>query len=134
MPSTLRSAAAALFLSAALLVTGCTNEPPAYYSGSTTAGPVPLEAAQRAERFRTAGGEEAIQGVDSAGEAEGVPRVVVWSKDTESDAEHFEKFKPALIAFLKEKEGLKSPKGYLLDMYGGDGTLLHRLDARQSMP
>ncbi|MFI5807534.1 hypothetical protein [Streptomyces sp. NPDC051561] len=134
MKPTARGTAAALLVAATLLLTGCStpNRAPEFYSDPAhrTAGPVPAEAAQVAERFRRNGGEKAIKGVDSGAVAEGVPRITVWSSDTQSDNDHFNELRPAIETYLKEKEGWEAPDGYFLDIYGGDGTLLHRFDAR----
>ncbi|MFD3511836.1 hypothetical protein [Streptomyces sp. NPDC058657] len=125
-----RGLAAAMAVAAVLLLAGCSAEPPTPDSDrkSLSAGPVPLKAAQVAERFRKDGGEKAIQGIDTSKAAEGVPQVTVWSTDRQSDGAHFDKLRPALEAYLKEKEGFKAPKGYFIDIFGGDGKLLHRFD------
>lgn len=126
--------ALALAAAAALLLTGCgTPEQPAYYAdkSSLVAGPIPLAAAQMAERFRKGGGEQAIQGMDAGAKEEGVPRVKVWSSDTQSDAAHFDELRPAIEKYLEEKEDFKASGGYLLDIYGGEGKLLHRFDGRE---
>jgi hypothetical protein len=126
----------ALVSAGALLLTGCgsTPEQPAYYSdkSSLVAGPIPIAAAQLAERFRKGGGEKAIQGMDAGTKEEGVPRVKVWSSDTRSDAAHFGTLRPAIEKYLKDKEGFEASGGYLLDIYGGEGKLLHRFDGRTS--
>ncbi|MGW7411461.1 hypothetical protein [Streptomyces sp. NPDC054863] len=135
----------ALLLAAVLLTGGCTSrgEPagpgapgperhsaPPYYADTTTIGPVPLKAAQRAERFRKNGGDKAVQGVDSEAVAEKLPRVIVWSTGTKSDAARFDELRASLLGHLKKHEDFEAPQGYFLDVYGSDGKLRHRFDAR----
>ncbi|MCX5200691.1 hypothetical protein OG897_04325 [Streptomyces sp. NBC_00237] len=139
-------AAAALLVSAALLATGCTlsgasdgpgspggdgQAVPAYYSRTTTIDATPPKAAaERGERFREDGGETYVRGIDSEATEEKVPRVIVWTDRADNLGEDFDAFKVTLVDYLRESEGFKAPEGYLLDMYGAKGNLLHRLDAR----
>ncbi|MFJ6697353.1 hypothetical protein ACIQM4_14950 [Streptomyces sp. NPDC091272] len=148
-PRRRRAALAPLLLVAVLLTGGCTgadesagpgapgpvqHSAPAYYADTLTIGPVPLAAAQRAERFRKSGGPKSVTGVDSKVVAEKLPRVIVWTQgtadDEANDPARFDELRATLLDHLKKHEGFAAPDGYFLDVYGSDGKLLHRFDAR----
>jgi hypothetical protein len=42
----------------------------------------------------------------------------------------FDALKESVTGFLQREEGLSLRQGYLLDVFGPDGSLQHRLDAR----
>ncbi len=52
------------------------------------------------------------------------------SRATESDAGRFDRPKDSLVFFLVQVEGVSLERGCLMDVFGRDGSLLHRLDAR----
>ncbi|MGK5450374.1 hypothetical protein [Streptomyces radiopugnans] len=137
-----RAAALALPL-CALVLCACTGQGqersdagPGTPSASATAGPTavgtaaPAEAEALAERYRGSGGDEDVYAVEREPGPEGVPLLVVRSRATESDAERFDRLKDSLVFFLVQVEGVSLERGYLMDVFGRDGSLLHRLDAR----
>ncbi|MDT0380778.1 hypothetical protein RM572_18660 [Streptomyces sp. DSM 42041] len=133
MLRTLRAAAPACLLTVTLL-SGCgPDEPsasdrPAGPTSTTTAAP---EAAARlADRFRAAGGPEDVYGIEVADGPGDVPLLVVRTHGTDDDYAAFEKLKSSLTGFLARDEGVPLQEGYLLDVYGPDGSLRNRLDAR----
>ncbi|MFP8945082.1 hypothetical protein ACLIYM_27085 [Streptomyces fenghuangensis] len=138
-----RTAALALPLCAALL-TACTGgqdqERPGARSDApfapATAGPTtvstaaPAGAKALAERYRESGGDEDVYAVQREVGPGGVPLLTVRSRATDSDAQRFDRLKESLVFFLVQVEGVSLERGYLMDVFGRDGSLLHRLDAR----
>ncbi|GAA3643022.1 hypothetical protein ACG5V6_24185 [Streptomyces chitinivorans] len=138
-----RTAALALPLCAALLA-ACTGgqdqERPGARSGTpsapASAGPTavstaaPAGAKALAERYRESGGDEDVYAVQREVGPGGVPLLTVRSRATDSDAQRFDRLKESLVLFLVQVEGVSLERGYLMDVFGRDGSLLHRLDAR----
>ncbi|WP_258036851.1 hypothetical protein [Streptomyces sp. SM14] len=60
----------------------------------------------------------------------GVPLLTVWTHNADDDAETFERLKVSLTDYLEREDGVDLSKGYLMDVFGPDGGLQHRLDAR----
>ncbi|WP_101257562.1 hypothetical protein [Streptomyces barkulensis] len=140
-----RTAALALPLCAVLL-TACTggqdqeqerpDARPDAPSAPASAGPTavstaaPAGAKALAERYRESGGDEDVYAVQREPGPGGVPLLTVRSRATDSDAQRFERLKDSLAFFLVQVEGVSLERGYLMDVFGRDGSLLHRLDAR----
>ncbi|MEW1692968.1 hypothetical protein ACIQOF_33215 [Streptomyces sp. NPDC091265] len=59
-----------------------------------------------------------------------MPMLVVWTHDPDEDAEIFDDLKASITRYLEREEGLSLGRGYLMDVFGPDGGLQHRLDAR----
>ncbi|MGY1453643.1 hypothetical protein [Streptomyces sp. SS8] len=134
MPLRRRTRAAALALPlCAVLLTACTGgqerERPG--AGPTAVGTAaPAGAKALAERYRESGGDEDVYAVQREPGPGGVPLLTVRSRATDSDAERFDRLKESLVFFLVQVEGVSLERGYLMDVFGRDGSLLHRLDAR----
>ncbi|MEU3910854.1 hypothetical protein [Streptomyces sp. NPDC029721] len=105
---------------------------------ATTAGPgptvtataAPPEAAALAERYRAAGGDPAVYGIQREAGPDGVPRLVVRTRDANGDDTVFRKQHASIASYLRAQEGVPLTGGYLIDVFGPDGRLLHRLDTR----
>ncbi|MTE21652.1 hypothetical protein F0L17_21555 [Streptomyces sp. TRM43335] len=127
-----RAVALVLPLCAAAL-TACTGSdaPPQTSAGPTaTSTAAPAEAEARAERYRNAGGDEDVYALHREPGPDGAPLLVVRTHDPNRDDERFQELKGSVVTFLAETEGLPLGRGYLMDVFGPDGALLHRLDAR----
>ncbi|MGW2840509.1 hypothetical protein ACWCWD_22295 [Streptomyces sp. NPDC001493] len=121
----------------AVLLTGCTaNSAPEREDSAGTRGPVatttvaPDVAARLAERYRRAGGVPDVFGIGRGFDGDGVPLLTVWTHDPDEDDRPFQELKESVTRYLAEHEGLSLEKGYLMDVFGPDGSLQHRLDAR----
>ncbi|MGW2276646.1 hypothetical protein [Streptomyces sp. NPDC001770] len=121
----------------AVLLTGCTaGSGPAREDSAGTRGPVatttvaPGAATQLAERYREAGGVPDVYGIGRGSDGDGVPLLTVWTHDPDEDDRPFQELKESVTRYLAEHEGLSLEKGYLMDVFGPDGSLRHRLDAR----
>ncbi|MFE7747953.1 hypothetical protein [Streptomyces sp. NPDC057428] len=123
--------------SAVTLLAGCITDDGAG-SGRTPAvlGPtarttaVPEAAARLAERYRRAGGQREVYGIERSAGRDGVPLLVVRTHDPDDSARTFDRLKTSVVGFLEREEGLSASEGYLMDIFGPDGSLQHRLDAR----
>lgn len=118
---------------AALLLTACTEgEGRVSSAGPTvTSTAAPSTALALAERYHRAGGDESVYAIEQEAGPEGAPLVVLRITGTDSDNSLFEKQRDSVVAYLTRFEQLSPGKqGYLMDVFGGDGVLLHRWDAR----
>lgn len=129
--------AALLGFGCAVLLTGCTGNSSTEQDRSDPAfGPVatatvaPDAAARLAERYRRAGGVPDVYGIARSSGADGVPLLTVWTHDPDRDDGPFQELKLSVTRYLAEREGLSLENGYLMDVFGPDGSLQHRLDAR----
>ncbi|MFJ4870496.1 hypothetical protein [Streptomyces sp. NPDC088757] len=127
-------------LASVLLLSGCSpvtapeadrRVPPTTPGPTATATAAPDEAARTAERYRRSGGTEDVYGILRSSGPEGVPALTVWTRDPDADAERFDALKASVTGHLEREEGLSFERGYLMDVFGPDGSLLHRLDARR---
>ncbi len=129
--------AACLVLASVLLASGCSPEPQDRAAPPVTPGPTvtvtaaPDEAARTAERYRRSGGTEDVYGIQRGPGAGGVPLVTVWTRGEERDAGRFDALKVSVTGYLEREEGVSLERGYLMDVFGPDGSLRHRLDARR---
>jgi hypothetical protein len=56
--------------------------------------------------------------------------LVVWTHNPDDDAGPFEELRESITGYLEREERLLLRQGYLMDVFGPDGTLQHRYDAR----
>lgn len=61
---------------------------------------------------------------------EGAPLLILRTKQSESGNSLFERQRDSVVSYLREFEQLSTAKGYRMDVFGPDGSLLHRWDAR----
>ena len=94
---------------------------------TTTAAPA--DAKELAERYRRAGGDEDVYAIQQEPGPEGVPLLIVRTHNPDTDHKVFDKQKESVVAFLAG-EGIPMDRGYLMDVFGPYGSLLHRLDGR----
>ncbi|MEX1651771.1 hypothetical protein ABZ960_00990 [Streptomyces pseudovenezuelae] len=71
-----------------------------------------------------------VYGIQRSSRPNGVPLLTVWTHNPDDDAEPFDELKDSITGFLQREEGLSLRQGYLMDVFGPDGKLQHRLDAR----
>ncbi|WP_028815077.1 hypothetical protein [Streptomyces flavidovirens] len=90
----------------------------------------PDSAAQLADRYRKASGNKDVYGIQRADGPGGVPLLTVWTHNAVDDAEPFDRLKVSLTDYLKREEDVDLGKGYLMDVFGPDGGIQHRFDAR----
>ncbi|GHB04858.1 hypothetical protein [Streptomyces chryseus] len=117
----------------AALLSSCTADSarPSVPPGPTVTSTVaPDPAAQLAERYRQSGGEEDVYGIQRSSGPDGTPLLTVWTHNPDEDAEIFDHLKGSIAGYLEREEGLSLRRGYLMDVFGPDGALQHRLDAR----
>ncbi|MGW7056871.1 hypothetical protein [Streptomyces sp. NPDC054887] len=137
MNPTTRWTALACLASAAFLAGCTTNGAPSPSRSSFAPGPTitstvaPDAAVRVAERYRKSGGENDVYGIQRSSGPDGVPLLIVWTHDPDEDAETFDDLKGSITGYLEREEGLSLRRGYLMDVFGPDGALQHRLDARQ---
>ncbi|WP_447032801.1 hypothetical protein [Streptomyces hypolithicus] len=123
----------ALVLAAAVLISGCgaddetpwTRDPTTPAPPSTTASPVPA-ATELADRYRKAGGDNDVYGIRHAKNKDGSLELTVWTRK-KTGYEPFDDFATNLASFLAG-EGVRLDQGYVLNVYGPDGTRLHNYD------
>ncbi|MGW6784504.1 hypothetical protein [Streptomyces sp. NPDC054987] len=61
---------------------------------------------------------------------EGVPRIVIRTRNADQADAIFRRQNSSVTTHLTTKERASFEKGYLIDMFGPDGRLIHRMDAR----
>jgi hypothetical protein len=109
----------------AVLLSGCSDDDASAGPPTATASPGPT-ATDLAARFRKAGGDAAVQGIDHTRRADGAALLTVWT-DKDDGYVPFDTFADALSAFLSG-EDVRLDRGYILTVYGADGSLLHKYD------
>ncbi|MGW1375151.1 hypothetical protein ACWD6P_12875 [Streptomyces sp. NPDC002446] len=121
------------FLAAAVLLAGCSFENDAHHDRkvSPTGPPVITStpskaAAELADRYRKEGGDTNVSGISYAKNRKGVLVLTVWTHKKTTYA-NFDKFATNLAPFLT-REGVQLNQGYVLNVYGSDGTRLHNYD------
>ncbi|MFD3869912.1 hypothetical protein [Streptomyces sp. NPDC058623] len=124
--------AALTALAGAALLMGCTEEPRgrAMPGPTSTTTAVPQEAAALAERYRAAGGDPDVYGIQIEDGSEGVPRVVVRTRNSDNGGTLFDLQSASVTRHLTTKEGATFENGYYMDVFGPDGEIMHRMDAR----
>ncbi|MFD9410236.1 hypothetical protein ACFWBN_24935 [Streptomyces sp. NPDC059989] len=127
-----RGTCVALVVACAALLSGCTEEVrrTAAPGPTVTATAAPPDAVALAERYRAAGGDPDVYGIQRESGPEGVPLLIVRTHNADSDGTLFDRQSARITSYLSAEEGLSLDRGYLMDVFGPDGVLLHRLDAR----
>ncbi|AGJ52830.1 hypothetical protein AB0K64_15415 [Streptomyces sp. NPDC053741] len=97
-------------------------------TATTTVAPDP--AVRLADRYRISSGNKDVYGIQRADGPSGVPLLTVWTHSADEDAEPFDRLKVSLTDYLEREENVNLGKGYLMDVFGPDGSIQHRLDAR----
>lgn len=103
---------------------------PAVGSTATSAAAGPSVTAL-VDRYHQSGGDLDVYAIEKepvTGSAE--PRLIIRTRNPDSDDAAFQKQKESIVQFLTRVEALSPGQGYLMDVYGPDGSLLHRLDTR----
>lgn len=98
---------------------------------TVTSTVAPDTAARVAGRYRRAGGEKDVYGIQWTSGPDGVPLLIVRTCNPDEDAGIFDDLKGSVTGYLEREEGLSLGRGYLMDVFGPDGGLQHRLDARR---
>ncbi|QIP83834.1 hypothetical protein GLX30_06860 [Streptomyces sp. Tu 2975] len=109
----------------AVLLSGCSDDDASAGPPTATASPGPT-ATDLAARYRKAGGDAAVRGIDHTRRADGAALLTVWT-DKDDGYVPFETFADALSAFLSG-EDVRLDRGYVLTVYGADGSLMHKYD------
>ncbi|GAA3386140.1 hypothetical protein [Streptomyces racemochromogenes] len=119
-------------VAAAALLVGCTEEPrkPVMPGPTSTAVAAPQDAAALADRYRAAGGDPDVYGIQVEDGPEGIPRLVIRTRNADEADAIFRRQNTSVTTHLTTKEGLSFKKGYFIDVFGPDGRLIHRMDAR----
>ncbi|MFG2341010.1 hypothetical protein [Streptomyces yangpuensis] len=117
---------------AAAALVGCTEEPreQGMLGPTSTATAAPQEALALAERYRAAGGDPDVYGIQIEDGPEGVPRVVIRTRNADQADAIFRRQNTSVTTHLTAKEGVSFKEGYFIDVFGPDGRLIHRMDAR----
>ncbi|WP_079250907.1 hypothetical protein [Streptomyces amritsarensis] len=124
--------AALTAVAAAAVLVGCTAEPreQAMPGPTSTATAVPQEALALADRYRAAGGDPDVYGIQVEDGPEGVPRVVIRTRNADHADATFRRQNTSVTTHLTTKEGASFKGGYFIEVFGPDGRLIHRMDAR----
>ncbi|MEU7725457.1 hypothetical protein AB0B78_09440 [Streptomyces sp. NPDC040724] len=130
-----RNLVLAVTVAACAALSGCTDEG-ADRAGAPAPGPTvtstaaPPDAAALAERYRQAGGDADVYGIERVpGPAGTSPLIVVRTHNADTGDARFEQQAASITAYLTLSEGVTLPHGYRMDVFGPDGGLLHRWDA-----
>ncbi|MGW4228370.1 hypothetical protein ACWEF9_03625 [Streptomyces sp. NPDC004980] len=135
MKATSRTAAVLACAGVVLVLSGCTrttdaDRAPATAGPTATTTVAPADAARTAGRYTRSGGAQEVYGIQQDIGPGGVPLLTVWTRDPDGSAGTFDRLKVSVTGFLEREEGVRLNRGYLLDVFGPDGSLQHRLDAR----
>ncbi|MFJ6755280.1 MULTISPECIES: hypothetical protein [unclassified Streptomyces] len=130
-----RNLVLAMTVAACAVLSGCTDEGadraavPA--PGPTVTSTVaPPDSAALAERYRKAGGDADVYGIEQVPGPDGAsPLIVVRTHNPDTDEARFKRQAASVTAYLTLSEGVTLPHGYRMDVFGPDGRLLHRWDA-----
>ncbi|WP_328745060.1 hypothetical protein OHT57_06395 [Streptomyces sp. NBC_00285] len=119
----------AFLLTVAVLLSGCSTE-----TGPTAAGGPPTTSASPAgsdtnlaARYRRADGDPDVYGIKHAKNRDGLLTLTVWTRRKSGYGSGFDKFDETLTSFLTGT-GVSLLQGYVLNVYGPDGTRLHHYD------
>ncbi|MER5757928.1 hypothetical protein [Streptomyces sp. NPDC002082] len=116
----------------ALLLTACTEQEGAVPSAgpTVTSTAAPSTARALAERYQRAGGDESVYAIQQEEGPEGAPLLILRTTHTSTENALFERQRDSVVSYLTRFEQLSTTRGYLMDVFGRDGSLLHRWDAR----
>ncbi|MFJ3727637.1 hypothetical protein ACIPYQ_34420 [Streptomyces sp. NPDC090045] len=130
-----RNLVLAVTVAACAALSGCTDEG-ADRAAVPAPGPTvtstaaPPDAAALAERYRQAGGDADVYGIERVPGPEGTsPLIVVRTHNADTGDARFKQQAASITAYLTLSEGVTLPHGYRMDVFGPDGGLLHRWDA-----
>ncbi|WP_432093271.1 hypothetical protein [Streptomyces sp. bgisy100] len=119
------------------LLSGCTadsatrsDKPVATPGPTATTTAASTDAARLAQRYRNAGGLRDVYGIELHDGPGGAPLLIVRMRDADESAATFDALNDSITRFLARERGLPLRKGYLMDVFGPDGSLQHRFDAR----
>ncbi|MGW0499510.1 hypothetical protein ACWD0Z_30005 [Streptomyces sp. NPDC003007] len=117
----------ALLLTAAALLSGCTDSSRHDADGPPTISASPASTdSDLATRYRKAGGHQDVYGLKHANR-QGVLELTVWTRKRAGFGSGFDDFNKTLASFLAG-QGVSLTQGYVLNVYGSDGTRLHHYD------
>lgn len=119
------------------LLAGCTLDSGAagdhsaeFPQPTATTTVAPDSAVRLADHYREASGNKHVYGIQRSDGPADVPLLTVWTHSKDDDAGPFDRLKVSLTDYLKREKGVDLSEGYLMDVFGPDGRLQHRLDAR----
>ncbi|MER6196217.1 hypothetical protein ABT234_02385 [Streptomyces sp. NPDC001586] len=131
-----RTLVLAVTVAACAALSGCSDEGADRAAAAPAPGPTvtstaaPRDAAALAERYRQAGGDADVYGIEQVPGPDGAsPLFVVHTHDPDTDDARFKRQAASITAYLTLSEGVTLPHGYRMDVFGPDGGLLHRWDA-----
>ncbi|WP_157882521.1 hypothetical protein [Streptomyces silvensis] len=119
----MRRTFASLAVACTVFLGGCSNHADETVQVTTSPN---RSAADLADRYRSEKGDSRVFGIRTAKIDNDVLTVTVWSR-RKSGYPHFDAFDLHLRKFLA-RQGMRVEKGYVLNVYGPDGTRLHNLD------
>ncbi|MYW17011.1 hypothetical protein GT039_15790 [Streptomyces sp. SID2955] len=123
----------AFLLTAAVLLSGCSADTSSKNDSTTDGGPPTISASpvgndsDLAARYRGAGGDPDVYGIKHAKNRDGVLILTVWTRKKSGYGSGFDTFDRTLTSFLTGT-GVSLDQGYVLNVYGPDGTRLHHYD------
>lgn len=123
----------AFLLTAAVLLSACSTATPSNDDPTTAGGPPTTSASPAgkdsdlAARYRRAGGDRDVYGIEHTQVRDGTQALTVWTRRKSGYGSGFDKFDKTLTSFLT-RTGVSLDQGYVLDVYGPDGTRLHHYD------
>ncbi|WEH34284.1 hypothetical protein PZB75_13485 [Streptomyces sp. AM 4-1-1] len=129
----MRKALSAFLLATTVLLSGCdtgtspTGNPTAADGPPTTSASPVGNDSELAARYRRAGGDPDVYGIKHAKNRDGVLVLTVWSRKRSGYGGGFDDFDRTLTSFLTGT-GVSLDQGYVLNVYGPDGAILHRYD------
>ncbi|WP_327302366.1 hypothetical protein OG730_01425 [Streptomyces sp. NBC_01298] len=129
-----RLAGLSLIVGCALLLTACTEREgtaaPVRPTVTSTAAPSAALALALADRYHRAGGDESVYAIQREAGPDEAPLLILRTTHTDSGHALFEQQRDSVLSYLTRSEQLSTSEGYLMDVFGAHGALLHRWDAR----
>ncbi|MDJ0386342.1 hypothetical protein [Streptomyces sp. G-G2] len=81
-----------------------------------------------AERYRKDGGDADVYSIQKEYTPEGFPLLIIRTHNPGRDNERFRRLTETIVSFFSREEGVSLSGGYLMDVFGPDGSLRHRWD------